>query len=165
MTSPATIRPATADDAAIIGQLWRELVNYHRQLDEAMPRPTADGHERYAARIEQQLDDPYAAVFVAETDHILVGYVLGRIVDLLPETFEADYGGFLVDIVVLDPYREHGIGRALVNALEDWFQARGISHYEWYVAAENHRARRFWAEIVGGREVMIRMRLDFDANT
>jgi hypothetical protein len=46
-----------------------------------------------------------------------------------------------------------------VSAMMTWFQSRGVIHMEWYVSANNDTGRAFW-NTIGGREVMIRMRVD-----
>jgi len=152
------IRTASANDVDAIGELWLQLVAYHRQIDPAnMPEAAPDGARRYAVRIGDSLDDTHTRVFVAEDKGRIVGYVMGVIVDMLPETFEEARSGFLADIFVLSEYRHQGVGRSLVEALRNWFQNRGVTHYEWFVAEQNAEARRFW-EKVGGINVMIRMR-------
>jgi GNAT superfamily N-acetyltransferase len=152
------IRTASANDVDAIGELWLQLVAYHRQIDpDNMPEAASDGARRYAVRIGDSLDDTHTRVFVAEDKGRIVGYVMGVIVDMLPETFEEARSGFLADIFVLGEYRHQGVGRALVEALRNWFQNRGVTHYEWFVAEKNAEARRFW-EKVGGINVMIRMR-------
>ena len=40
-----------------------------------------------------------------------------------------------------------------------WFRSRGIQHMEWYVAARNRDGRTFW-ESLGGRDIMVRMRME-----
>jgi hypothetical protein len=43
--------------------------------------------------------------------------------------------------------------------MQAWFRERGITHYDWHVAARNPEGLAFWRSI-GGREVMIRMRAE-----
>lgn len=155
------IRAAAAQDAAAIGQLWSQLIEYHRQLDDRMPTAAPDGADRYANRIQDSIDDSHTRVFVADDAGQVVGYVMGIIVDLLPEMFTEERGGFLADIFVLPEYRDRGIGKALVNALKAWFRAQEIQHFEWYVAAKNQAGIAFWRS-VQGEEVMLRMRATTD---
>jgi ribosomal protein S18 acetylase RimI-like enzyme len=55
--------------------------------------------------------------------------------------------------------RRSGIGRALVEALMQWFRERGLGYFEWHAAAHNPAAIAFW-RAMGGREIMLRMRAD-----
>lgn len=159
------IRTANAHDVDAIGELWLQLVAYHRQIDpENMPEAAPDGARRYAVRIGDSLDDSHTRVFVAEDKGRVVGYVMGVIVDMLPETFSASRSGFLADIYVLPHYRGQGVGRSLVEALRAWLQGRGVTHYEWFVAEKNAEARAFWQK-VGGVDVMIRMRASTESPT
>jgi ribosomal protein S18 acetylase RimI-like enzyme len=155
------IRYATPKDITTISQLWYELAQYHTQLDEKMPQPVLDGKARYEMRLSSALQDPNAQVIVAEVDEKVMGYVLGMVIDLLPEMFAADRAGFLADIYVAPTYQRQGYGYALVDALRDWFQARGIKHFEWHVATSNPNAIAFWRKI-GGQDVMLRMRADIN---
>lgn len=153
------IRAAKAGDAAAVGRLWVQLAEYHRRLDDRMPLPAEDGAMRYASRIENTLEDTHTRVFVAEENGEIVGYVMGVIVDMLPEVFEAERSGFLADIFVSPDYRKAGTGRALVEALKAWFRGRNIHHFEWYVASSNKDGIAFW-RAVNGQEVMLRMRAE-----
>src|SRR5687768_16352838 len=106
------IRTANAHDVDAIGELWLQLVAYHRQIDpENMPDSAPDGARRYAVRIGDALDDTHTRVFVAEDEGRVVGYVMGDIVYMVPETFSASRSGFLADIYVLPEYRGQGVGR------------------------------------------------------
>jgi GNAT superfamily N-acetyltransferase len=152
-----TIRPFAHDDSQAIAALWESLVEYHQALDKDLPRATPDGGIIYVERMISRTDDPNTLVLVAEIDGRVVGYVLGAIVDLVPDMFEREICGFIADIFVEPDHRRHGIGRLLMEAMLDWFQSEGIRYYEWYVAAQNPAARAFWREM-GGRELMVRMR-------
>lgn len=158
MDESVTIRVAQSDDADTIGRLWKQLADYHRDLNPMMPIPAADGAERYAARVQSRLDDSYTKTLVAEVSGEVIGYIMGVVVDLLPEMFEQERAGFLADIYVLPEYRGKGIGRGLVRTLADWFRSRGIEHMEWYVASANQSGIAFW-QTMGGQNVMTRMRL------
>jgi ribosomal protein S18 acetylase RimI-like enzyme len=159
------VRPATPRDIDAVARLWEELVRYHRMLDPDLPDATPQGALRYGRRIIDRLDDPMARVLVAEVDsergkHV-VGYVLGLVVDLVPEMFAQEAGGFLADIYVSNDYRRQGIGRALVEALIDWFRKQKLGYFEWHVAARNPDAVAFW-RAMGGREMLLRMRANLE---
>ena len=151
------IRPAVASDAVAIGRLWAQLVAHHHALNTAMPRATINGAQLYGRSLSDRLEDSHTQVFVAETGGRVVGYVLGVVVDLLPEMFEQQAGGFLADIYVEAGWRRQGHGRALVAALTDWFRQRGLTYYEWHVPASNPDAVSFWRSM-GGAPWQIRMR-------
>ena len=151
------IRVATVADTPAIGDLWQQLVDYHREIDAELPEATPKGSMLYARRIADRLDDPQTRVLVAADSEKLVGYVLGMVVNLTPDIFEQEPTGFLADIFVAADYRQQGIGSRLVDALARWFREQNLPYYEWHVAAANHNARAFWKR-VGGDETMIRMR-------
>jgi ribosomal protein S18 acetylase RimI-like enzyme len=142
--------------------LWEKLVIYHRDLDQDMPKATHNGAELYGQNLRSRLNDSHTRVFVAEEDGRVVAYVLGVIVDLLPEIFEQELSGFLADIYVAEAYRGHGIGRGLVEALATWFQDQGVRYFDWHVAAANQDALAFW-ESIGARPTQIRMRVEIGA--
>ncbi len=152
------IRPAQEADAERIGQMWLELVEIHRQLDDNMPVPARDGQYRYSQRIRYALNDAYQRVLVAEDDGQLLGYVYGMVLDLVPEMFEAERAGMIGDIFVQEAYRGQGVGRALMQVMKDWFKLRGIRYYEWSVASANGAGIRFWQQAMNGHALMLRMR-------
>jgi ribosomal protein S18 acetylase RimI-like enzyme len=156
-----TIRPARSNDVDAIAQLWEALVEYHRELDGDLPSVTHQGSIRYARRLIDQLDNPTMRVLVAVHDSQIVGYVLGVVVDLAPEIFTQEPSGFLADIYVAASQRRKGVGRALVEALVEWFRSNGLRYFEWHAAVQNPEGIAFWRAL-GGREVMLRMRADFD---
>ena len=154
------IRPATAADAPSVARMWERLVSYHRALDNDLPPATPDGAKRYARSLAERVDDSHTCTFVAEVpDGPVIGYVLGVVVDLAPEMFEQEPSGFLADIYVEDDYRHAGVGRALVDALSDWFSGHGLRYFEWHVASRNADGLKFW-QALGGRDVMVRMRAE-----
>ncbi|MGJ3239945.1 MAG: N-acetyltransferase family protein [Anaerolineae bacterium] len=156
------IRPVKREEVDAVGQLWFELVIYHREISDLMPIPAEDGASRYAARIRWSVDDDRTQTFVAVEDGRLIGYVYGTVVDLMPEMFKDEQAGIVGDIFVTQGKRGAGIGSALMDAMKDWFRLRGVAHYEWYVAAMNTDGLRFWEHTMGGQAVMVRMRATLD---
>lgn len=152
------IRQATSADVEAIGQLWEKLVEYHRIVDSRLPVASENGDKLYARRILDRLDDTHTRILVAECDDQIIGFTLGVVVDLVPEMFQQEIGGFLADIFVEDAYRRQGVGRSLVDTLMTWFKSRGVTYMELYVATQNDSGRVFWQEL-GGRDIMTRVRL------
>lgn len=161
------IRPAIEADAEAIGKLWEDLVSYHHALDERLPTAAEEGGARYARRVVHRLGDTYTRFLVAEDTSgakgpyesgPIIGFALGLIIDIVPEMFVQETGGFLADIYVDAGYRRSGVGRELVTEMMGWFRSRGVQQMEWYVAAHNTAGRAFW-DTMGGSDVMIRMRV------
>ncbi|MBL8162752.1 MAG: GNAT family N-acetyltransferase [Anaerolineae bacterium] len=151
------IRPANTDDGDAIGELWLALVAYHQALDPALPGAASGGQHRYVRRLLDRLEDRHTCVLVAELDGRVVGYALAMVADLMPDIFDQQASGFLADIYVEPDVRRLGIGRALIESLKAWFRERGVRHFDWHVAAQNHEGIAFWRAI-GGQDVMLRMR-------
>jgi len=151
------IREATRDDGDAIGMMWLDLVAYHQLLDSELPGAAAGGEHRYARNILSRLNDSHTRVLIAEDQGRAVGYVLGMIVDLMPDMFAQEPSGFLADIYVEPAYRRLGVGRALVQDLRAWFATHGILFFDWNVSARNPDGEAFW-RAVGGQPMMIRMR-------
>lgn len=158
------IRPARRDDVGYIAELWLELVEYHRQLDPALPVPAHDGDERYARSIHNHIDASDVAVFVAvDNNGRIVGYVYGFIAGLLPDTFVQERAGMLADIYVQLAYRRRGYGQQLYHAIMNWFESQNVRSVEWDVAARNVQGRAFWQKM-GGREILVRMTIPIEGS-
>lgn len=151
------VRMATRDDGDAIAEMWLALVAYHQRLDSALPGAARGGEHRYVRNLLSRLDDPQTRVLIAEDQGRPVGYLLGLIVDLMPDMFAQQPSGFLADIFVEESYRRRGVGRALVDALRQWFVGRGVTVFDWHVAARNPEGQAFW-RAMGGQPMMVRMR-------
>ncbi len=153
------IRLMKPTDAPAIVELWSALVAYHRELTTDLPAAAVNGAARYAKRLIQRLDDPFTHILVAEDEDRVIGFALGTIVDLLPDIFNVEPGGYLADIFIDPAYRHQGLGRELIEQMINWFREQQVHYIELSVAVQNKQAIAFW-KAVGGREVMLRMRID-----
>jgi ribosomal protein S18 acetylase RimI-like enzyme len=160
-TDAVTIRPVEPRDEEAIARMWQALTDYHVQLDPRLPRSAPGAAERYSERLLKRRDDAQTRTLVAEVNGVVVGYVLGAVIDLHPDLFQHVDVGFIADIFVDSAFRRRGIARQLVTAINAWFAEQGVTHIEWQVAAANTAGLHFW-EAVGGLAITVRMRVGVD---
>lgn len=158
---PATIRPATPPDLAVLGRLGALLVRMHHDLDPARFIAATPGTEQgYAAFLRRQLKDPNVVVLVAELNGAVVGYTYAGIEGWDYMTLRGP-AGVLYDIVVDPAQRGHGIGRLLLDATLTALKARGAPRVVLSTAEGNEAAQRLFAR-AGFRRTMIEMTRELD---
>lgn len=110
------IRRAKKSDAKAIKELFK--VEYAK----------APYHEDWQEHMLKKKMREYfegSVIFVAEEDGKVVGFIMG-------ETYLWDKGenGFLDEIVVSSKYQGKGIGKALIQTLENYFRKKGVDKIE-----------------------------------
>lgn len=134
------IRPAVADDAALILRLIRDLARYERaedavQTDEAGLRASLFGA------------DARARALICEADGQPVGYA---VYFYNYSTWLGRNGLYLEDLYVDPAHRGVGAGKALLQHLARQAVAEGCGRFEWSVLDWNQPAIDFY-EAVGAR--------------
>jgi ribosomal protein S18 acetylase RimI-like enzyme len=140
MTQKFIIRPATQDDFPELTTLYDQGDAIHRQhLPSLFQKP--DGPPREEDFLLALLDDPEAALLVAEESGQLVGLVqvFVRATPELPILMPRRYAT-VDNIVVKESHRRLGIGQALMEAAHDWAQAHGAAEIELNVYEFNRQA-------------------------
>jgi ribosomal protein S18 acetylase RimI-like enzyme len=127
------IRPATLTDEKAFVALTAEL-GY--PADRAVLR----------ARLERILATPENAVFVAEADGAVVGWLHIFLRPLLESDLTAEIGG----LVVAPASRRLGAGRRLIAAAESWARAQGAGLLTVRCRTERVAGNRFY-EALGFR--------------
>jgi ribosomal protein S18 acetylase RimI-like enzyme len=157
----ATVRHAKATDLATIGRLGALLVKEHHDFDSRrFLAPTDRTLAGYAAFLGTQLEDPQAAVLVADDHGKVIGYTYATLEDY-------DYmmlrgpAGILQDIIVEPEQRGRGVGRLLLEATLAHLEARGAPRVILSTAEQNEPAQRLFAS-VGFRRTMIEMTRELD---
>jgi ribosomal protein S18 acetylase RimI-like enzyme len=89
------------------------------------------------------LSDPDSAAFVAERDREVVGFVCVS----ERSHFAGDVDTYIGELVVSKVAEGGGVGRALVDAAQDWGRARGRRRVVVDTGAANTPARRFYAAL------------------
>jgi GNAT superfamily N-acetyltransferase len=139
-----SIRRARDRDVATIVKLWQELQHANTGYDARLAtKPSAPSW--YEGFIRLQLEHENAAVFVAEVDGRLVGYVFGQVMQR-PTLAEGDCG-YVADLCVTPAHRGHGIGRRLYQELRAWFTRSGVRHLEVQVVRGNPASQAFWRKM------------------
>jgi GNAT superfamily N-acetyltransferase len=150
------VRSATESDSRALGELGAALMRTHHDFDPERfiapgPNPAA-GYGRFlASRISA--DD--AAVFVAERDGEIVGYVWAS---LEPHSWKElrEASGFIEDVVVREAERRTGVATALLDAAMRWLRSRGAPRVILWTAEKNGAAQQLFTSL-GFRRTMIEM--------
>ena len=82
--------------------------------------------------LEKYITSPTKAIYVAESDEQLVGYVFVN-----TETYERTQHEAVVYLGVREYYQHQGIGQALINRIEAWALNHHIRRIEATVVTEN----------------------------
>jgi ribosomal protein S18 acetylase RimI-like enzyme len=136
-----------------------ELARQHERYDNRRfsLRPM---EEAFTDFYRNELDDENSALYVAEIDGTLAGYVFVRIEpDSIVEWFKAT--GWVHDLFVVRRWRKSHVGSDLLRAGVEHLRRIGSPGVMLAVAAKNGTARRFFKRH-GFRVTMHEMRLDFD---
>jgi GNAT superfamily N-acetyltransferase len=127
------IRQAVEADTPTILHLIKELAIYERLSDhvscdlESLRSALFDRHE--------------AKVLLAEIDKAVVGFALYH---YNFSTFLGKKGLYMEDIFVIEPFRRHGVGKALFMRLLDIAKEEGCGRMEWSVLDWNSPALSFY---------------------
>jgi ribosomal protein S18 acetylase RimI-like enzyme len=155
-TRSVTIRRAEERDLQAVGRLGARLLRDHHAFDRLrFMAPRGNTEAGYAWFLGTQLQRDDAAVFVAERDGHVVGYVYAGIE---PQSWKElrEEAGFIHDVYVDDTARRCGVATALVEAATVWLAERGMPRIVLWTAAPNEAARRFF-ERLGFRHTMTEM--------
>ena len=139
------IREAIQEDTRAIVELWKELMDFHKERDRHFTR-SVDGHERFAEFVSGRIASETSCVLVAKQQNEIVGYCLATI-SKFPPVYEHQEYGAIFDLAVTENYRKKGIGQALVEAALQWFSEQEIHRVEVRVATSNEISTAFWKKI------------------
>ena len=156
MAADTVIRRARQSDLPALGRLGAHLMRAHYAFDPyRFMAPGSDPESGYGWFLGTQIRDPEVAVFVAERDDAVVGYVY---VGIEPQSWKElrEAAGFIHDIVVDEQGRRTGVASALMEAAIAWLRERGAPRVMLWTADQNEAAQRLFAKL-GFRRTMIEM--------
>lgn len=145
MTENIIIRKAVVEDIPSILELWKEMMDFHKERDRIFSR-SETGHEGFAGYVKGLIASETSHVVIAETDKEITGYCLAMI-EPYPPVLEMKEYGLIQDIAVTKKYRRYGIGQKLLEEARNWFSEKGIRRIEARVATTNTISTGFWAKM------------------
>jgi len=154
MKSKIQIREATQADLPDIVDLWKSIMDFHRDLDSFFAR-SQNGHRNFLNWVTKEMGSDNSELFIAEAEGKIMGYIKIQISDY-PPVFEKEKYGMISDAIVNEKYRRKGIGEALFNRAMVWFKEKNIDRVELRVANINPVAQGFWKKM-GFRPYMTTM--------
>ena len=107
-----------------------------------------------------QLEDPDAAVLVAEDGGDVIGYAYAAVEGYDYMSLRGP-AGVLHDVIVEPGHRGRGVGRLLLGAALQFLRSRGVPRVVLSTAERNEAAQRLFAS-VGFRRTMIEMTRELD---
>jgi ribosomal protein S18 acetylase RimI-like enzyme len=154
--TPFRVRRATEADASALGRLGGMLLRAHHTFDpQRFIAPGSDPEGGYEWFLRTQLKEEDAAVFVADQQGAVIGYVFAALEPISWKELR-DACGFIHDIAVDDPGRRSGVATALMEAAMAWLRSRGAPRVVLGTAERNAGAQRLF-EKLGFRRTMIEM--------
>ncbi len=120
-------------------QNWLDAILVLRRelIDNASPEP-------FASFVKGHLEDESMLLALAWADETPVGYRLAFDVAEHPFMPEWTRAGYVTQFLVSRSYRQRGVGKTLMDYINNWFQARGIRKVLLNVDIENGAGIRFW---------------------
>ena len=131
--SPAVVREATAEDARALHVLAQELAD---TLGDRSPRP-----EAVRARLSELLEEPRVRVLVAEDEGDIVG---AASLWIKPDLAHGDTVIEVPMLVVASNARRRGIGKLLVEEIQNIAAAENAALIELVATHDNDAARAFY---------------------
>jgi ribosomal protein S18 acetylase RimI-like enzyme len=142
-----SVRKATADDYNSLCKLFDEIDALHRDhLPHIFKKPGGAAREQdyYLGLIA----DENVALLVAEADEKLVGFghTIVRDTPAFP-VFVPRHYAIVEGIVVKSGFQNHGIGRILMDKMQEWATAKGAASIELNVYEFNKTAISFYERL------------------
>lgn len=136
-------------------RLFLQLYEHMDQSGLLIPL-TKDGEKFWIKSIINLVDGRYGKIIGAIDGEKLVGFVHGVI------RYTADYQGrlrvgYIPHIYVVKEYRSNGVGKKLIDNLEQWFVSKKVHSVELQVLNSNDLALKYWKES-GFQSELVQMR-------
>lgn len=151
------IRSATADDIPDIVRLWRELMEFHEDLD-SYYATSDDAEERMAEWVARCIESDKHFVLIAEYDDAPAGYILVEF-GQRPPVMRDRRIAMIHDLSVTQSLRRRGIGEKLVREALLKIDERGVRLVEVSYTLANEQSSSFWPKM-GFEPFLMRGRME-----
>ena len=151
-------------DLPRLGRLGALLVEAHHEFDsQRFLAPNNRTSANYASFLRTKLEDPDAAIFVAEAHGDVIGYAYAAVQGYDYMSLRGP-AGVLHDLIVEPQHRGRGVGRLLLTAILRYLTTSGAPRVVLWTADGNPAAQRFFASM-GFRRTMVEMTRELEEAT
>jgi GNAT superfamily N-acetyltransferase len=144
----SVVDAAPADASALLG-LWSALAA--RKSD---GETTTHAVQEAAAAVARIAADPDQKLLVARIDDQVAGAVHLARAPLSP--IHGDHAIFVMHLQVLEDFRRHGVGHALMEATVTWAEEKNTGHVVAAASVSSRDANRFMARLGLGQMAVVR---------
>jgi GNAT superfamily N-acetyltransferase len=140
---------------------WDEVEQMIGRMYESMDQmglilPLAEEGAKKWVRTAQNTSGKFGIVVLAKVGDRAIGFAHGML-KFLPDYLGGYPVGTITHVFVDPDVRRGGIGRELVNELEEWFRMKKVHSVELQVITGNPAAKEFWKRL-GYAEELIQFR-------
>lgn len=159
------VRAPRASDAPGVGRAWEDARQFYSDLDSRAflpPDPSdTDLGQALLDRLLEANERPDRLIRVAELDGGAVGFITATLHEPADESRrqlmrdQAERHAVIDALVVQRPYWQRGVGRALVEAVEDWAADAGASLVKLTTYADSPVSTAFYEALGFGRRAIV----------
>jgi ribosomal protein S18 acetylase RimI-like enzyme len=144
------IIPATESHVPPIIELWKEFIDYHKDIQPVYTR-AEDGDIKFGEYLKESIESEKAQVLVALDKGEAIAYSIAQISKRPPTLRDVKYG-FISDLGVRSDRQREGIGGLMLKKTLEWFKLHNMNRIELLVLSDNEAGVSFWRK--HGFEVM-----------
>ena len=139
------IRKANQTDLMDIAELWKEFIDYHKNLDSIFTR-SRNSINYFKKYVSNHITSKKSLVLIAKFQNKTVGYSISYTAKH-PPVFAGNKHGFISDVMVSKDFRKSGLGKKLFKENITWFKLKNIKRVELSVSVKNPSATKFWKKM------------------
>ncbi len=124
----------------------------HMQEHGLMLELSGDGAQRWISSVKKGLGR-FGVLYISTHNNKISGFAHGSI-KLIPDYLGNKKVGVINHVYVTNDHRNAGVGKALVQSLEKWFEGREVHSVELQVLFDNAQAVEFWDKLGYRRELL-----------
>lgn len=131
-----------ADDPRLarVEQMFFDMYDHIR--DKGLMTPLIEGGEKIWMNSVKKSLGRFGCLIIASDGEKVIGFVHG-LIRFLPDFLGGEKVGFVTHQHIEPDYRGHGLGKRLMEALEQWYHSKGIRQVELQANYYNEYSRKY----------------------
>jgi len=158
-----TIEEARPEHVQPIVELWKALMEIHKEMDAEFFKDTDFWIEEYETTIAETIEVAFSdrKVFVALDNEVVVGYATIYIERFAMPLYNSDPLCVIGDMMIDEQYRKQGIGELFIEEAKNLAQEFSVKNLTLNVFAKNQIAYGYFKQ-QGFEDTMCRMTMQVE---